>query len=67
MEKNGQKTMKKSKGPERHLTFTKETPYKSKYLTHRFLPNIGETGVVQAEQVVDVLDVSRGLPLRGER
>ena len=23
----------KSKGPERHLIFTKETPYESKYLT----------------------------------
>ena len=26
-------TMKTTKGPERHLTFTKETPYESKYLT----------------------------------
>ena len=41
---NGQKTKKKTKGPERLLTFTKETPYESKYLTHRVLPNIGATG-----------------------
>ena len=51
VEENRQKT----KGPERHLTFTKETPYESKYLTHRVLPNIGATGAVHAEQVVDVL------------
>ena len=55
VEENEQKTMKKTKGPERHLTFTKETPYESKYLTHRVLPNIGATGAVHAEQVVDVL------------
>ena len=41
-EENGQETMKKTKGPERHLTFTKETSYESKYLT--VLPNIGATG-----------------------
>ena len=51
---NGQKTMKKTKGPERHQTFTKETPYESKYLMHRVLPNIGPTGAVHAEQVMDV-------------
>ena len=55
VKENGQKTMKKTKGPELHLTFTKETPYESKYLTHRVLPNIGATGAVHAEQVVDVL------------
>ena len=55
MEENGQKTMQKTKGPERHLTFTKETPYESKYLAHRVLPNIGATGAVHAEQVVNVL------------
>ena len=54
-EENGQKTMKKTKGPERHLTFTKETLYESKYLTHRVLPNIGATGAVHTEQLVDVL------------
>ena len=48
-------TIKKTKGPECHLTFTKETPYESKYLTHRVLPNIDATGAVHAEQVVDVL------------
>ena len=47
VEENGQKTMKKTKGPECHLTFTKE-------LTHRVLPNIGATGAVHAEQVVGV-------------
>ena len=55
MEENGQKTMKKTKGLERHLTFTKETPYESKYLTKRILPNIGATGALYAEQVMDVL------------
>ena len=52
MEENGQKTMKKSKGPERHLTFTKETPYESKYLIHRVLLDISATGAVPAGQVV---------------
>ena len=49
------KLKKKKKGPERHLTFIKEKPYESKYLTHRVLPNIGATGAVHTEQVVDVL------------
>ena len=52
---NGQKTMKKTKRPERYLTFIKETPYESKYMTHRVLLNIGAKGAVHAEQVVDVL------------
>ena len=47
--------MKKTKRPEYHLTFTKETPYESKYLTHRALPHIGATGAVHVELVVDVL------------
>ena len=38
----------KTTGPIRHLTFTKETPYQSKYLTHRVFPNIGVTGAVHA-------------------
>ena len=46
---------KKTKGPECHLTSTKETPCRSKYLTHKILPNIGATGAVHAKQVVDVL------------
>ena len=46
---------KKNMELERHLTFTKETPYESKYLTYRVLPNIGATGAVHAEHVVDVL------------
>ena len=37
------------------FNFSKETPYESKYLTHRVLPNTGATGAVHAEQVVDVL------------
>ena len=45
----------KTKRPERHYTFTKGTPYESKYLIHRVLSNIGETVAVHAEQVVDVL------------
>ena len=49
------KLRKKTKGLEHHLTFTKETPYESKYLTHRVLPNIGATGAVHAEQVMDIL------------
>ena len=55
VEENGQNYEKKTKRPEHHLTFTKETPYESKYLTHRVLPDIGATGAVHAEQVVDVL------------
>ena len=55
VEENGQKTIKKANGPECPLTFTKETPYECKYLTERFLPNIGATGAVHAEQMVDVL------------
>ena len=46
---------KKNKGQERHLTFAKETPYESKYQTRRVLPNIGVTGAVHAEQVMDIL------------
>ena len=53
--KTDRKLWKKTKGTERHLTFTKETPYESKYLTNRVLPNIDVTGAVHAEQVVDVL------------
>ena len=37
MEENGQKTMKKTKGPERLLTFINQTPYESKYPTHILL------------------------------
>ena len=55
VEENRQKTIKRTKGPECHVNFTKETPYECKYLTHRVLPNIGATGAVHAEQVVDVL------------
>ena len=43
MEENGSKILKKAKGPECHLTITKETPNESIYLTHRVLPDIGAT------------------------
>ena len=46
MEENGSKILKKAKGPECHLTITKETPNESIYLTHRVLPDIGATGVL---------------------
>ena len=44
--KNGSKILKKAKGPECHLTITKETPNESIYLTHRVLPDIGATGTL---------------------
>ena len=46
MEDNGIKILKKAKGPECHLTITKETPNKSIYLTHRVLPDIGATSTL---------------------
>ena len=45
-EENGSKILKKAKGPECHLTITKETPNESIYLTHRVLPDIGATGTL---------------------
>ena len=56
MEENGSKILKKAKGPECHLTITKETPNESINLTHRILPDTGATGTVLAEQVADVLE-----------
>ena len=44
VEENGGKIVKKAKGPECHLTITKETPNESIYLTHRVLPDIRATG-----------------------
>ena len=35
-----------AKGPECHLTITKETPNESIYLTHMVLPDIGATGTL---------------------
>ena len=61
MEENGSKIQKKGKGPECHLTITKETPNESIYLTHRVLPDIVETGTVLAEQVADVLEKFKSL------
>ena len=56
VEENGSKILKKVKGPERHLTITKETPNESIYLTHRVFSDTGATGTVLAEQVADVLE-----------
>ena len=40
MEENGEKSLKKSKGPERHLTFTKEMAHEREYLTNWIFPNM---------------------------
>ena len=56
MEENRSKILKKAKGPECHLTITKETANESIYLTHRVLPDTGATGTVLAKQVADVLE-----------
>ena len=61
MEENGSKILKKAKGPECHLTITKETPNESVYLTQRVLPDTGATGTVLAEQVADVLEKFKSL------
>ena len=61
VEENGSKILKKAKGPERHLTITKETPNESIYLTHRVLPDTVATGTVLAEQVADVLEKFKSL------
>ena len=61
VEENGSKILKKAKGPECHLTITKETPNESIYLTHRVLPDTGATGNVLAEQVADVLKKFKSL------
>ena len=63
VEENGSKIQKKAKGPERHLTITKETPNESIYLTHRVLPDTGATGTILAEQVADVLEKFKRLSL----
>ena len=41
MEENGDKSLKKSKGPEHLLTFIKVIAYESEYLTHRVLLDTG--------------------------
>ena len=61
VEENGSKILKKAKGPECHLTITKETPNESIYFTHRVLPDTGTTGTVLAEQVADVLEKFKSL------
>ena len=55
-DENGEEKWIKSKGPERHLTFTREMGLKSEYLTHRAIPNVGATGVVLTEHVDAVLN-----------
>ena len=52
---DGEVKLKQAKGPERHLTFTKESSRESEYLTHRTLPETGATGAVHAEEVFSVL------------
>ena len=46
VEENRSKILKKAKGPQRHLTITKETLNESIYLTHRVLPDTGATDTV---------------------
>ena len=43
---NRSKILKKAKGPECHLTITKEIPNESIYLTLRVLADIGATGTL---------------------
>ena len=62
VEENGSKILKKAKGPECHLTITKETPNESIYLTHRVLSDTGATGTVLAEKMADVLEKFKGCP-----
>ena len=61
MEENRSKILKKAKGPECHLTITKETPNESIYSTHRVHPDTGATGTILAEQVADVLEKFKSL------
>ena len=61
VEENGSKILKKAKAPERYLTITKETPNESIYLTHRVLPDTGDSGIVLAEKVADVLEKFKSL------
>ena len=63
VEENGSRILKKAKGPECHLTITKETPNESIYLTHRVLPDTGANGTVLAEQVADVLEKFKSLSI----
>ena len=52
---NGKKI--KRKGPEHHLTFTREMCTSSKYLTHRVIPNVDATGVHLTEDIAAVLEM----------
>ena len=61
VEENGSKILTKAKGPECHLTITKETPNESIYLTHRVLPDTDATGTILVEQVADVLEKFKSL------
>ena len=54
---DGDIKLKKGKGSEHHLTFTKESGKDSgTYLTHRVIPTRGTTGVVLGEEVESVLE-----------
>jgi hypothetical protein len=54
---DGQIKLKKGKGSEHHLTFTKESGKDSgTYLTHTVIPTTGATGAVLAEEVERVLE-----------
>ena len=56
MEINGEIKIKKNKGDEHHLTFTKEPGTETgTYLTHRVVPIKGATGDVCADHVLSVL------------
>ena len=56
VEINGEPKVKKAKGDEHHLTFTKEIgPGTGTYLTHRVLPLKGATGDVCADIALSVL------------
>ena len=52
MDENGETKLKKGKGEEHHLTFTKEPGTESeRYLTHRVIPVKGATAAVLSDEV----------------
>ena len=56
-DENGETKLKKGKGEEHHLTFTKEPGTESgKYLTHRVIPVEGATAAVLCDEVHSVLE-----------
>ena len=53
---NGELKLKKDKGHEHHLTFTRESGTEiGTYLTHRVVPTVGATGVILGEEFTSVL------------